>query len=132
MTGQQVEAEPESPAFGEVWRMDIPDWQLASLLSHLKERQFFRRIKVLGHESDIETVIDGNRFAKEFPAIPELDAMIVNIRKEGRRVDSADKPTSPINLPSVAMRPTPTYSPHVVAQRSAPYPFLRLPEVVGE
>ena len=130
ITGQQPESTPEHTAFGEVWQMDIPDWHLASLVSQLKEKQFFRRVKGLGHESEIETVLDGKRFAKEFSAVPDLDAMIVNIRRNGRRIDSAGMSNSPLNLPPFAMRPMETYGQHEVTRQAGPYVLQRLPEVV--
>lgn len=91
------EEKPTTPSLGqpEVWEQDIPEAHLAAVIKELKKRNFFERIKVLGDDdAHITTAINGNEFGKRFPAIAELDSIIINVRRTGRLV-SASSATSP-------------------------------------
>jgi hypothetical protein len=77
-------AKKEVKVSQEVWETELPQEHLARLVDQLKEKQFFRRIKVLGTEAHLATDINGNRMSKDFAAVPELDVMLLNIRRIGR------------------------------------------------
>lgn len=78
----------------EVWEAEIPEQHVAGLVAQLKEKQFFRRVKILGAESQMEATINGKTTSKAFLAMSDLDAMLVNIRARGRREGSRDVPGS--------------------------------------
>lgn len=86
------EEKPSTPSLGqsEIWEQDIPEAHLAAVMKELKKRKFFERIKVLGDDdAHIVTTINGNEFGKRFPAVAELDSIIINIRRTGRLVNGA-------------------------------------------
>lgn len=87
--GDDSDGNNTPPRFHEVWNADIRDWQLASLIADLKKKDFFRRVKVLGGESHIRVEINGSTMTKEFPAIAELDRLLITIRQEGRPAGAA-------------------------------------------
>ena len=82
-----------APKPREVWKMDIPAWQVEALVDRLRDAQFFRRQTELKSEAELATVIDGVRFSKPTAAIVELDALAVRIRREGRLTCRTGMPT---------------------------------------
>jgi len=89
ITGSSDEAAPGAngdPGFREVWTTDVPRWQLDRVVAKLRESGYFRRTKTLNAKVSLATEIDGARFGKDFTELPELDAIIVRIRSQGRPV----------------------------------------------
>ena len=72
--------------FRETWTMDVPSWQLDAVVAELRKENFFKRAKSLNAKALIVAEIDGRRFGKDFRAIPELDGMILRVRREGRQI----------------------------------------------
>ena len=69
----------------EVWTLDIPAWQLDAIVKKLRGDNFFRRSRVLNLETTLGIRVDGHSFAKEYKAVPELDALIFRIRQHGHK-----------------------------------------------
>lgn len=72
---------------GEVWTMDLPKWQLDTVVAKLSEQNFFRRSAVLNAEVYLGARIDDRTQGKKFRALPELDSLILRIRHEGRMLN---------------------------------------------
>jgi hypothetical protein len=68
----------------EAWLLDIPAWQVNGIVKKLQKQNFFRRAKVLGAETFLAVKADGAEFGKEYRSLPELDALILRVRREGR------------------------------------------------
>ena len=89
-----------NPQIIEAWLLDVPAWQVHGIMTKLQEQSFFRRAKVLGAETFLAVEADGAGFGKKYHSLPELDALILRARREGR----------PVGWPPY--RPTqPTYGP---------------------
>jgi hypothetical protein len=68
----------------EAWLLDIPAWQVNGIMTKLQEENFFRRAKVLGADTFLAVKADGAGFGKKYRSLPELDALILRARHEGR------------------------------------------------
>ena len=102
LTGKSNDQDAEShkPQIIEAWLLDVPAWQVNGIMTKLQEQSFFRRAKVLGAETFLAVEADGAGFGKKYHSLPELDALILRARREGR----------PVGWPPY--RPTqPTYGP---------------------
>jgi hypothetical protein len=72
--------------FREEWVTEIPKWHLETQIEKLKRSRFFRREKALSPQAFVAVETDGKHFGKKYRALPELDALILRIRQEGRLV----------------------------------------------
>jgi hypothetical protein len=88
----------------EIWTLDIPKSELATIVSRLNSSGYFA-----GYEksegTEIATELDGSKVAKSWHQLPELDTLIVRVRTEGRLVSSSkapDKPQAKESFASVA------------------------------
>lgn len=95
ISGEEVSEAPQRPHFREEWQDDIQDWQLASLIAQLHGKGFFRRINVIGSGAHIATNINGDQTAKDFPAVAELDQLLMTIRRKGQPFDPVTEGNSP-------------------------------------
>jgi hypothetical protein len=105
----------------EAWLLDIPAWQVNGIMTKLQQQNFFRRAKVLDAEAFLAVKADGAGFAKNYRSVPELDALILRVRREGRPAagpphSSAQPPRGPVQPTYVPAHPTyrpaqPTYNP---------------------
>jgi len=91
----------------EAWLLDIPAWQVNGIMTRLQDQNFFRRAKVLDAEAFLAVKADGVGFGKDYRAVPELDALILRTRREGR---SAFQPSYGPAQPSYGSA-QPTYNP---------------------
>ena len=88
----------------EVRTLEIPAWQFAALERRLEDEKFFRRSKALSSEVVISVVRTGSYFSKPFRSIPELDALLLRVNRDGR----------PLRLEQ------PTHRSHPVFRRTPP------------
>jgi len=98
----------------EAWLLDIPAWQVNGIMTKLQEQNFFRRAKVLNAETFLAVKADGAGFGKKYRSVPELDALILRVRREGRPVGRP--PYGPVQPTFGPAQPTygpaqPTYGP---------------------
>lgn len=70
----------------EVFALDIPVAQLESLAAKLKEQNFFRKTKPEAGEVFLSARVDKVKVGKDFHAIPELDALVLQVRRQGERI----------------------------------------------
>lgn len=108
----------------EVWVLDVPQWQAEAIVAKLRAAAFFERSKALGSEIFLAAEVGPEKISKNFRAVPELDALILRSRTEGRLVFSTlstvgagpGTPTPPTAnlappapvLPAAAAAPAPT------------------------
>ncbi len=75
----------------EIWTLDIPKSEVAMIVSRLHTSGYFA-----GYEkaegTEIETELDGSKISKSWHQIPEMDALVVRVRTEGRLVSSTKAP----------------------------------------
>ena len=80
--------ESETPLASEttvgVWELDVPAWQARAIRQRLQQENFFRRSRVLDAEVELSVVDDAGEFAKPFRTVPELDALLLRVVREGR------------------------------------------------
>jgi len=98
----------------EAWLLDIPAWQVDGIMKKLQKQNFFRRAKVLDPDAFLTVRADGAGFGKKYHSLPELDALILRARREGRpAVRPPYGPAQPTVGPAqAAYGPTqPTYGP---------------------
>lgn len=89
IAGLPSDAQPDGvngKRFREVWTTDIPRWQLEGVIAKLRQENFYKRVKVFDAHALVATEIAGDRFAKDFKEIPELDTLILRIRGQGQLV----------------------------------------------
>lgn len=113
------------PTYSEVWSLDLPVWQVNAVVDKLRKESFFRRSKILNSEAYLGVDLDGKGFGKDYHAVPELDALILRVRREGRPLHAQPRPAEnrpphlsqpalqgqaarPLRLPSVGALPYPT------------------------
>ncbi len=92
----------------EAWLLDIPAWQVNGIMAKLQEQNFFRRAKVLNAETFLAVKADGVGFGKKYRSVPELDTLILRVRREGR--PAGQRPHAP-NRPQYAPN-RPQYAPN--------------------
>lgn len=68
----------------EVWTLDIPKADLDRAVGKLGESGFFRKTSNAGRGVKISTTIDGAEFGRSWQQIPELDALMLRVRTEGK------------------------------------------------
>ena len=66
--------------------MDIPQWQVDAVVAKLQSSNFFQRTKILGPDVFLAAEVGPKKHGKDCKALPELDAMILKSRLEGRLV----------------------------------------------
>jgi hypothetical protein len=89
----------------ETWVLDIPKSELATIVSRLNTSGYFA-----GYEksegTEIVTELDGSKVAKSWHQVPEIDALVMRVRTEGRLVSSSgarNKPEAKEPFASVAI-----------------------------
>ena len=68
----------------ETWLLEIPEAQLDAILAKLRRLKFFQRSKSMNPEVLLAVELDGSGFAKNFNAVPALDALVMRTRQQGR------------------------------------------------
>jgi len=63
--------------------LDLPARNVHAIVDKLQQENFFRHSKSLDSESHLGVVMDDARFAKDYRAVAELDAMILKVYREG-------------------------------------------------
>lgn len=118
------EASPQT-AYTEVWSLDLPAWQVNAVVDKLRKDNFFEGSKVLNSDAYLGVDLNGKKFGKDYRAVPELDALILRVRSEGRPLHAQARPVysrppqvyqpalqgqaaGPVHLPSVGALPYPT------------------------
>jgi hypothetical protein len=91
--GDGAEASRSPPANAaervQAWVIDLPQEQFDRLLSRLREKNFYQRARSFRAQAYVATETGGRRFGREFEELPELDALIVRVHREGRLVAPA-------------------------------------------
>ncbi len=87
-----------------VWELDIPKWQVDAIQTRLEQEQFFRRSRVLEAEIDLSYKDDEHSFSKRFRAIPELDALVLRVAREGTPRDRSKSSPAPTTASPALVR----------------------------
>jgi hypothetical protein len=77
---------PDVAAPREVWVLDIPQWQVDAVVAKLQNANFFQRSRVLDADVFLAAEVGPQKNAKNCKSLPELDAVILRSRAEGRFV----------------------------------------------
>lgn len=93
--------QPRDPVADETWLLEIPAAQVDGILAKLRQQNFFQRSKTLNPAVFLRVELDGTGFGKEFRAVPELDALIVRTRQQGRNAASSGLASGFRRLPRV-------------------------------
>jgi hypothetical protein len=75
----------------EVWTLDIPQRELSQIVNRLQTSGYFQQYET-ADAATFETELDGVAFNKSWRQLPELDALIVRVRTEGRLISSIKAP----------------------------------------
>jgi hypothetical protein len=98
-TAAESPSAPGTAAPREVWVLDIPQWQVDAVVTKLRNGNFFQRSKILGADAFLAAEVGPQKIAKDCKSMPELDALILRSRVEGRLVSSGTRlPTPPASL----------------------------------
>jgi hypothetical protein len=124
--GDEENAANQNAQMIEAWLLDIPAWQVNGIMSKLQEQNFFRRTKVLNAETFLAVKADGAGFGKNYRSMPELDALILRVRHEGRPAGqpsyhAAQAPRGPVQ-PAYGHAPQ-SYGPAQPRYGSAPQSY---------
>jgi len=80
------------PTYSEVWSLDLPAWQVKAVVDKLRKDNFFQGSKVLNSAAYLGVDLNGKKFGKDYRAVPELDALILRVRREGRPLHQQSPP----------------------------------------
>jgi hypothetical protein len=72
----------------EMWRLDIPQNELAGIINDLHNSGFFTSYDKPSEGAQIQTRLDGAKVSKTWRQVPQLDALIVRVRSQGRLLSS--------------------------------------------
>lgn len=84
--------EPSVPVPGAplaAWTLDVPAWQVNTVVTKLREENFFRRARPLGAEVYLAVKIDDVGFGKDYKPVTELDSLITRIQRTGRPMNES-------------------------------------------
>jgi hypothetical protein len=102
--------------------MDIPQWQVDAILAKLEASNFFQRSKVWSAEVFLAAEVGPKKNGKDVKALPELDALILKSRLDGRLV--AGGGLTQFAPPPFAVQPYPQFAqPPFAAPQFAPPQF---------
>jgi hypothetical protein len=83
LTGLSGEGQPQ-----ETWMLDIPQNELAGIINDLHNSGFFTSYDKPAEGPQIQTKLDGAKVSKTWRQVPQLDALIVRVRSQGRLLSS--------------------------------------------
>lgn len=93
--------EPAATGPMEVWAMDIPEWQVDAIVAKLQTARFFQRSQVLSPEVFLAAEVGQKKSGKDYKAMPELDALILRSRQQGRLIAGGGLTQYPPSYPNV-------------------------------
>lgn len=76
----------------ETWTLDIPHNEVAQIVNGLQTAGYFQDYEKSADAARVETELDGVEMNKSWRQVPELDALIVRVRTEGRLIASLKAP----------------------------------------
>ncbi len=111
-----VDGEPSTLQYGAYQKrvLDIPAWQVESIVNTLDQERFFERSKVLDAEANLGVRHGKRGNQKKFRAVNGLDALIVRVSREGR--PGGHLPAAPV------AHSWPVPHPHTVPHPQAAWP----------
>lgn len=77
----------------EVWALDVPQNDVAGIINSLHNTGYFTSYDKPAEGVKIETVLDGAKVSKTWRQVPQLDALIVRVRTQGRLLSSPKSET---------------------------------------
>jgi len=83
-TGSELEPPGPGQQGFETWALDVPLWQVENIVAKLKADNYFSRSKSLQSSAFLGVKLDDVGFGKNYAAVPELDAMLLRVRMQGR------------------------------------------------
>lgn len=85
----------------EVWTLDVPQNDVAGIINGLHNTGYFTSYEKPAEGAQVETVLDGAKVSKTWRQVPQLDALIVRVRTQGRLI-SSPKVETPIPSHGIA------------------------------
>jgi hypothetical protein len=76
-------AESEQPDALETRVFEVPAREVQSIVAELQDERFFERSKPLATDAFVGVEVEGDRFAKDFRSLPELDALVLRAHHQG-------------------------------------------------
>lgn len=93
------------PPVLQTYSLDIPRWQAESVVAKLRSQNFFRNSRVLDPKAFLAVRTGDYSFGKNYKAVPELDALIMRVRQQGRAVGDRDLQTVRRQQPMLSRLP---------------------------
>lgn len=87
-SGWKLSGFSASSAALEVWVLDVPQNDVAGIINGLHNTGYFTSYDKPADGVQIETVLDGAKVTKTWHQVPQLDALIVRVRTQGRLLSS--------------------------------------------
>jgi hypothetical protein len=68
----------------ETWVLDLPQNELSAIINDLHNSGYFTRYDKTAAGAQIQTQLDGAKVSKTWRQVPQLDALVVRVRTQGR------------------------------------------------
>jgi hypothetical protein len=78
----------------ETWVLDIPQNELSGIINDLHNSGYFTSYAKTAAGAQIQTQLDGAKVAKAWRQVPQLDALVVRVRTQGRLLSNPKGPAS--------------------------------------